>query len=207
MNVWASGVKKTLQAQERDDEARQQWRDHALKLSGDKFVFFDETAAWLGMTRLYGRVQGSERIYDTAPKKRKGKVSLLAAITAQGMNPQTCLVHEGSVDTAAFLTYLEHVLLPVLEPGQIVIMDNFTIHHNTQVKTLIESKGCQLLYLPTYSPDFNPIEHLFAKLKALVRKLRSTTVPDLIQAFRDAVLTVTPNDAKNAFIHCGYLSQ
>jgi hypothetical protein len=87
-------------------------------------------------------------------------VSLLAAITTKGMNPQTCLVHEGRVDTSAFLTYLEKVLLPVLEPGQIVIMDNFTLHHNAQFKTLLESKGCQLLYLPTYSPDFNPEEPL-----------------------------------------------
>jgi transposase len=159
------------------------------------------------MTRLYARVQGGERIYDPAPKKRKGKVSLLAAITAKGMNPQACLVHEGSIDTAAFLTYLEQVLLPVLEPGQIVVMDNFTIHHNAQVKALIDSKGCQLLYLPTYSPDFNPIEHLFAKLKAFIRKLRPDTLPDLIKAFEDAVLTVTSTDAKNAFHHCGYLSQ
>jgi hypothetical protein len=159
------------------------------------------------MTRLYARILGGERIYDTAPKKRKGKVSLLATITNRGMNAQACLVHEGSVDTNAFLNYIEHVLLPTLEPGQTVIMDNFTIHHNAKVQTLIESKGCSVFYLPTYSPDFNPIEHLFAKLKAFIRKLRPNTVPDLIKAFEDAVLTVLPEHAKNAFIHCGYLSQ
>jgi transposase len=202
-----SAVKKTLQAQERDDKTREQWLESVLKLAGDKFVFFDEVAGWLGMTRLYARIQGGGRIYDTAPKKRKGKVSLLAAITAQGMNADACLIHEGSVDTLAFLTYIEQVLLPSLEPGQIVIMDNFTIHHNAQVKTLIESKGCQLLYLPTYSPDFNPIEHLFAKLKAFIRSLRPSSVVDLIQAFKDAVLTITKDDASNSFIHCGYLSQ
>lgn len=201
------GAKKTLQAQERDDEARKQWQEHVSELSADKFVFFDETAGWLGMTRLYARVQGGERIYDSTPKKRIGKVSLLAAITAKGMNPQACLVHEGSVDTSAFLTYVAQVLLPVLEPGQIVIMDNFTIHHNAQVKTLIQSKGCELMYLPTYSPDFNPIEHLFAKLKAFIRTLRPDTIPKLVQAFNDAVLTIIQQDAKNAFIHCGYLSQ
>jgi transposase len=177
-----------------------------FKRSGDSLVFLDETAGWLGITRLYARIQGSGRIYDTAPKKRKGKVSLLAAITAHGMNADACLIHEGSVDTLAFLTYIEQVLLPTLEPGQIVIMDNFTIHHNAQVKTLIERKGCQLLYLPTYSPDFNPIEHLFAKLKAFIRNLRPDSVADLIQAFKEAVLTLTKDDAKNSFIHCGYLS-
>lgn len=142
------------------------------------------------MTRLYARIQGGKRIHDTAPKKRLGKVSLLAAITSKGMNPQACLVHEGSVDTAAFLTYLEHVLLPVLEPGQIVVMDNFTIHHNAQVNTLIQSKGCQLLYLPTYSPDFNPIEHLFAKLKGFIHDvvgfhLALVARPQFFDAFLD----------------------
>jgi transposase len=159
------------------------------------------------MTRLYARCLGGGRIYDTAPKKRKGKVSLLAAMTSNGMNPEACLIHEGSVDTAAFLSYLEHALLPTLEPGQIVVMDNFTIHLNSQVQTLIERKGCTVLYLPTYSPDFNPIEHLFAKIKAFIRKLRPATLPDLIKTFEEAVLAVIPADAKNAFRHCGYLSQ
>jgi transposase len=163
------------------------------------------------MTRLYARILGGGRIYDTAPKKRKGKVSLLAAITNRGMKAEACLIHEGSVDTAAFLSYVEHVLLPTLETGQIVIMDNFTIHftihHNAKVQPLIKSKGCTVFYRPTYSPDFNPIEHLFAKIKAFIRKLRSTAVPDLIKAFEDAVLSVIPDDAKNAFSHCGYLSQ
>lgn len=200
-------AKKTLQAQERDETARKEWREAALKLANDKLVFLDETAGWLGMTRLHARILGGGRIYDTAPKKRKDKVSLIAAISYQGMNAQACLIHEGSVDTAAFLSYVEHVLLPTLEPGQIVIMDNFTIHHNHNVQTLIESKQCSVLYLPTYSPDFNPIEHLFAKIKAFIRKLRPDTLPTLMKAFENAVLTVIPNDVKNAFAHCGYVSQ
>ena len=144
---------------------------------------------------------------DTAPKRRKGKVSLIAAVTTRGMDPGACMVHEGSVTSAAFLAYIEHALVPTLVPGQVVIMDNFTIHHNHKVRELIEDAGCELLYLPTYSPDFNPIEHLFAKLKAFLKKLRSDTVPDLIRAFEQAVLTVTQQDAKNAFEHCRYRSQ
>ena len=159
------------------------------------------------MTRFYARIQGGQRIYDTVPKKRTGKVSLLAALTLQGMNPEACLLLEGSVDTLAFLTYIEQVLLPALKPGQIVIMDNYTIHHNPQVRTLIESKGCQLLYLPTYSPDFNPIEFLFAKLKAFIRKCRPLVLSDLIDALKQALLSITHQDARNAFIHCRYLSQ
>ena len=158
------------------------------------------------MTRPYARVVGGARVFDTAPKRRKGKVSLMAAITNTGMDTQACLIHENSVDSAAFLSYIEHVLCPTLESGQVVIMDNFTIHHTSQVETLIEAKGCQLLYLPIYSPDFNPTEHLFAKLKAFIRKLSPNTVKELIQAFQAAVLSVTQDDARNAFRHCGYSS-
>lgn len=183
------------------------WLEAVLKLDADKLVFLDETGGWLGMTRLYGRTLGGARVYDTAPKRRKGKVSVIAAVTNQGVNPKACLVHEGSVDSTAFLSYVEHALVPTLTAGQVVVMDNFTVHHNHKVRKLIEAAGCELRYLPTYSPDYNPIEHLFAKLKAFVRKLRSDTVPNLIRAFEDAILTVTKDNAQNAFAHCDYLSQ
>lgn len=201
------GAKKTLQAQERNDQARKDWREAILKLAPEKLVFLDETSSWLGMTRLYARILGGGRIYDTAPKKHLGKVSLLAAVTSQGFKADACLMLEDSVDTATFLTYLEQVLLPTLEPGQIVVMDNFTIHHNTHVKTLIESKGCTLIYLPTYSPDFNPIEHLFAKIKAFIRKSRPLSLPDLFQTLKEAILSILDVHAINAFTHCGYSSQ
>ncbi len=159
------------------------------------------------MTRFYARILGGARVLDTAPRRRKGKVSFIAAITNQGMKAEACLIHERSVDSAAFLSYIAHVLCPTLEPGQVVIMDNFTIHHNSRVKALIEARGCELLYLPTYSPDFNPIELLLAKIKAFIRKLRPDTIQALIQAFQDAALSVTHTDAQNAFRHCGYSSQ
>lgn len=178
-----------------------------MKLAASRLVFVDETGGWLGMTRFYGRTLGGARVHDTAPKRRKGKVSLIAAVTNQGVNPNACLVHEGSVDSAAFLSYVEHALVPTLKAGQVVIMDNFTVHYNHKVRRLIEDADCELRYLPTYSPDYNPIEHLFAKIKAFVRKLCSDAVPNLIQAFEDAVLTVTKDNAQNAFAYCGYLSQ
>lgn len=191
---------------ERDDEARKAWLEAVLKQDANRLAFPDETGGWLGMPRLYGRCVGGARVYDTAPKKRKGRISLIAAITNKGMNPQTCLIHEDGVDAKAFLSHIEHALCPTLEPGQTVIMDNFTIHRNSKVRELIEGKACTLLYLPTYSPDFNPIENLFAKIKAFIRRLRPDTVKDLLQAFSDAVLSVKRADAKNAFDHCGYLS-
>lgn len=102
------------------------WLGKMLKLDPETLVFLDETGGWLGMTRLYGRVLGGARVFDTAPKRRKGKVSLIAALTSKGMNTQACLIHEDSVDSAAFLSHIEHVLAPTLEPGQVVVMDNFT---------------------------------------------------------------------------------
>ena len=175
-----------------------------LKLDPDKLVFLDETGGWLDMPRFHARCVGGARIYDTAAKKRKGTVSLLAAITNRGMEDRACLIHEGSVDSKAFIAYIEYALCPTLEPGQTVVMDNFTVHHTKRVRELIEARDCQLLYLPTYSPDFNPIENLFAKIKACIRKLRPNTVNNLIKAFEDAVLSVTPTNATNAFRHCGY---
>jgi transposase len=175
-----------------------------LELDPDKLVFLDETLSWLDMPRSYARCVSGDRIYDAAAKKRKGKVSLLAAITNQGMAGRACLIHQGSVDSKAFMAYIEHALCPTLEPGQTVILDNFTVHHNKGVRQLIEARKCRLFYLPTYSPDCNPIENLFAKIKAYIRKLRPDTVHNLITAFEAAVSFVTPTDAANAFRHCGY---
>lgn len=108
-----------LKALERKNQTRpdRRWLETVLKLDAEKFVFLEETGGWLGMTRLYARVLGGARVYDTAPKKRKGKVSLIAAVTIKGMKAEACLVHEGSVDSAAFLSYIEHALLPSLKPG------------------------------------------------------------------------------------------
>jgi len=132
-------------------------------------------------------------------------VSLIAAITPQGLDSKQCLLHLGTVDTKAFLAYLRAVLIPSLRPGQLVLMDNFTIHHNKEVRALIEGAGCYLGYLPTYSPDFNPIEMVFAKIKAWLRKARATQTDTLITALTQALAAVLPHDVKARFHHCGYL--
>lgn len=128
-------------------------------------------------------------------------------MTSRGLDPEHCLVHPESVNKSAFLTYLAEVLLPKLKPGSVLVMDNWTVHRGDDVNRLVEAHGCQVLYLPTYSPDYNPIELLFSKLKAFVKKLRPLAVPDLIQTFADAVLSVTESDALNSFRHCGYVVQ
>ena len=132
---------------------------------------------------------------------------MIAAITPQGLDPEQCLIHPGAVDTKAFLTYLRDVLVPTLRPGQVVFMDNFTIHHHKEVRRLIEGAGCYSAYLPTYSPDYNPIELVFSKLKAFLRKTRAIHIADLITAIAAAIATVSPQEVERCFDHCGYMGR
>ena len=143
-------------------------------------------------------------MYDTRPKGKKERVSLVAAASLDGAMAEQALVITDTVNKNAFLSFLETTLLPTLPKGSVIIMDNWTVHHGEEVRELVTRSGCELLYVPTYSPDFNPIEHLFAKVKAFVKGLRPETVDKLTQAFCDAVKTVTPQNVLNAFKHCGY---
>ena len=167
-------------------------------------MFIDEASAYLNQSREYGRAHSTERVVDSAPKGKKQRSSLLAAVTSKGLAPEHCLIHPDSVNKSAFLAYLSEVLLPNLAPESILVLDNWTVHHGADVKQLVEAHGSKLFYLPTYSPDFNPIEHLFGKIKASVKKFRPKTMPDLLQAFVDAVLSITSQDAAQTFRHCGY---
>ena len=170
----------------------------------DKLVFIDEASAYLTQSREYGRAHSSERVIDCAPKGKKERSSLIAAVTVKGLAPEHCLVHPESVNKAAFVTYLSEVLLPNLEKDSILVLDNWTVHHGEEITQLVEEHGSELFYLPTYSPDFNPIEYLFAKIKAFVKALRPQKMPDLLQAFVDGVLSVTAKDVAETFRHCGY---
>lgn len=117
---------------------------------------------------------------------------------------EQALVISDTVNKNVFLCFLETTLLPTLARGSVLVMDNWTVHHGDDVRALVEAHGCELLYLPTYSPDFNPIEHLFAKIKAFIKRIRPDTTDNLAQAFCDAVKTLTPENVLNAFKHCGY---
>ncbi len=144
---------------------------------------------------------------DTRPKGKKARVSLIAAASLVGVMAEQALLITDTVNKNAFLAFLETTLLPTLPEGSVIVMDNWTVHHGEEVRELVERFGCELLYLPTYSPDLNPIEHLFAKVKVFVKSLRPDTTDKLVQAFCDAVKTVTPQNILNAFNHCGYCVQ
>lgn len=174
-------------------------------------MFIDETSAYVGQSREYGWAASDERVHDTKPKGKKERVSLIAAASLNGSMTEQALVISDTVNKHAFLAFLEFTLLPTLIEGSVVVMDDWrakhpegTVHHGDEVSELVKAYGCELLYLPTYSPDLNPIEHLFAKIEAFVKGLRPNHLNDLIQAFCHAVETVTPENVLSAFRHCGY---
>ena len=167
-------------------------------------MFIDETSAYVGQSREYGWSPSAERVHDTRPKGKKAQVSLIAACSLSGVIAAQSLIITDTVNKNAFLAFLETTLLPTLPKGSVLVMDNWTGHHGDEVRDLAERFGCELLYLPTYSPDLNPIEHLFAKIKAFVKRLRPDTIDNLTQAFGDAVKTVTPENILNSVLHCGY---
>ncbi|HEY6409865.1 MAG TPA: transposase, partial [Ktedonobacteraceae bacterium] len=129
--------------------------------------------------------------------------TLVASLSLEGIGAS--MIIEGAVNAAAFETYLEHILVPSLHPGQIVVLDNLRVHKGARVRQLIEDKGCQVLFLPAYSPDLSPIEETFSKIKAFLRRVGARTREALEEAICQALLTVTAQDAQGWFRHCGYL--
>jgi transposase len=143
-----------------------------------------------------------ERAFGRAPRNRGKNTTLIAALSSEGMRAPMSV--EGATDSIAFEIYVEHFLCPALLPGQVIILDNLGAHKGGRVEELIKSRGCELLFLPSYSPDFSPIEEAFSKIKAIVRKAEARTREGLLEAIAQALEAVTRQDAKGWFAHCGY---
>lgn len=153
------------------------------------------------MTRLYGRSLKGERVYDTRPRNPGQNVSLLGALSIDGLIATFSLC--GSVNTNVFVTYLQEVLVPQLWCGAIVVMDNLKVHHATRVREIIESAGAQLVFLPPYSPDLSPIELCWSKLKQCLRSAKARTADALDQALTDIITqSISADDAVGWFAHC-----
>ena len=195
--------KKTLGATERNEEARAAWRAHVTQLDARKLVVIDECGSNIALTPLYARAPKGERAYGSVPRNRGKNTTLIASRGWTGMGES--MMMEGSTTAAAFELYVEEILAPSLMEGQIVIMDNLAAHKGKKVEQLIEARGCQLLFLPGYSPDFSPIEETFSKLKAYLRRVGARTREALEAALCQALLTVTAQDAQGWFRHCGFL--
>ena len=154
------------------------------------------------MTRLRGRAAPGERVFDSVPQNYGENVSMLAALSVEGVSAPMTI--QGAVDGMVFLEYLKQVLCPSLQAGDVVVMDNLSAHKIKLVRELIESRGARLIYLPPYSPDLNPIEKCWSKIKTYLRAVKARTYETLSEALRQALLTITAEDAKGWFASCGY---
>jgi transposase len=154
------------------------------------------------MTRLRARAPKGERVYGRVPRNRGRNTTLLASMTSEGMGP--CMAVVGATTKAVFETYVERVLTPSLAPGSVVVLDNLGAHRGDRVRELVEARGCKLLFLPPYSPDFSPIEEAFSKLKGLLRKAQARARGALLEAIGSALSAITAGDARGYFRHCGY---
>ena len=194
--------KKVLQASERKEEERSQWREQAQELDASKFVFLDESGSNIALTRLYARAPKGKRAYGSIPRNRGKNMTLISSLSLQGVGES--LILDGSANTEIFEISIEQILAPSLEPGQIVIRENLSIHKGKKVRQLIEARGCQVLFLPAYSPDLSPIEEAFSKIKAMLRRIGARTREALQEALEYALTTVSAFDASGWFSHCGY---
>jgi len=191
---------------ERDEWLRAAWRvTVAEKVDPQRLVFVDEMGANTSLSVLHAWSHTGKRAYCSVPRNRGKNTTLLASMSVEGMGPT--LAVEGATDREVFEAYVEEVLAPSLRSGQIVVMDNLSAHKGHRVRELIEERGCcELLYLPSYSPDLNPIEEAFSKLKGILRKAEARSREALIEAMGRALEAITPQDAEGFFRHCGYRS-
>lgn len=204
----ASASKKSLHASEQDrpDVARRRdrWKRHQGKLDPSRLVFIDETWAKTNMTRTHGRCARGKRLVAKAPHGRWQTLTFLAALRSDRIDAP-CVV-DGPINGASFLAYVEQMLVPTLSPGDIIIMDNLGSHKGRAVRKAIRAAGAKLFFLPPYSPDLNPIEQVFAKLKTLLRKADERTVETTWRRIGDILERFTVQECANYLVNAGYAS-
>jgi transposase len=184
--------------------ARESWRQKQTGLDAKRLVFIDETGLNTKMTRLYGRSLRNQRCVAHVPHGHWQSTSMIAGLRHDGMVAPFLIT--GAVDAQVFTAYLQHVLCPELRPGDIVVLDNLSTHKIATVKTLIQARGASVYYLPAYSPDFNPIEMAFAKLKAHLRHSAARTSEHLQTAVTLALTSFQPHQCQAFFRHANYVS-
>jgi transposase len=169
-----------------------------------RLVFIDESGAKTNMTRLYGRAMAGQRAVDDTPSGHWYTTTMISSVRLDGST--ACMVVDGATTRDIFEAYVEQILLPTLKAGDIVVLDNLSAHKGQHARELIESVGAELHYLPAYSPDLNPIEKMWSKIKAILRKLKARTKDTLILAIAKALEQVTAGDVNGWFESCGYVN-
>ena len=190
-------------ALERDEFLRAAWGVMVSERVGpERLVFVDEMGANTSLSPLRAWSRKGQRAYCSVPRNRGKNTTLLASMSVEGMGPT--LAVEGSTNAAVFEAYVEKALAPSLRLGQVVVMDNLSAHKGDRVRALVETRGCRLMYLPAYSPDLNPIEEAFAKVKGILRKAQARSREALIEAMGRALDAITSPSVRGFFEHCGY---
>ena len=181
---------------------RAAWRTDIAAYAPEQLVFVDESSTHTSLTRLYGWAPHNQRATGHVPRNHGKNLTFIAALTAHGiLAPWTV---EGAMDTTAFEVYVTQVLIPTLHAGQVVVLDNLSVHKAAHIHEALTACGCTLLFLPPYSPDCNPIEQAFSKIKSVLRTLGSRTRDALLDALAHALETITAHDAAAWFAHTGY---
>ena len=184
-------------------EARARWRAQTVpSLDVTRLVFIDESGAKTDMARRYARGPRGQRVRAAVPAGHWSTTTMLCAIGIDG--PRAPFVLEGPIDADAFAVYCQRVLAPALRVGDVVVLDNLGPHKDSRARAAIEAAGASVLYLPPYSPDLNPIENMWSKVKALLRKAAARTLDALLDAIAGALGAVTAADCRGFFEHCGY---
>ena len=184
---------------------RAEWKSQQPSRPAQRLIFIDETWAKTNMTRLRGRAPLGERLVAKVPQGHWKTTTLIAALDASGLRCST--VVDGAVNSDVFEAFVQQVLCPQLRSGDVVVLDNLSSHKRKRTRELIESAGAQLLFLPPYSPDLNPIEMVFSKVKQLLRSLACRTREALWNMMQSVLDRVTASDAAHCFRHCGYTLQ
>jgi transposase len=174
----------------------------AAVVNPERLIFVDECGTHTSLAPLHGYAPRGRRLYLSVPRNRGENTTLLSSMSLEGIGPS--LTVEGATTSRVFETYVEKVLAPSLEEGQVVVMDNLSAHKPKRIRELIEQRGCELVYLPSYSPDYNPIEEAFAKIKNLLRKAAARSKEALIDAIATALNAISAEDARGYFQHAGY---
>jgi transposase len=198
--------KKSIRPEEQQNPEvaaeREQWSEWMEEIDPDRFVFLDESNAKTTMTRRYGRAPRGERVAEDVPAGKYHSTTMLGALRHDGTI--AAMVYEGGTDVSVMRAFAEGELQTILRPNDIVVMDNLAAHKDERVIAAIESAGAIVCFLPPYSPDFNPIEKMWSKVKAILRSVKARTAEALLDAIAMALRAVTVSDAEGWFAHCGY---
>lgn len=182
--------------------ARSAWHKSFADVCIDQLVFADEFGCTTTMQRTHGRAQPGERVVSRVPGGHLKMLSTIATLTVRGIGASANF--EGATDTDTFVAFTRNGLVPVLRPGDVVVLDSLSVHKSVQVRGLIEQAGARLVHLPPYSPDLNPIEMAISKIKSLMRTLAHRSVDGLLDGLDDALGSIRPEDALGYITHCGY---